>query len=253
MKNVLLALILATLFSACRSDEVIIDPQLLKTFDSLCKLPATPQNNDYDPGLRIQIIDDKISLHLFKDREYECLYLDSEGKFIELFLDNEETRSDRSINDLNDIIAQRIINDFINRINQTIAVDNKIKRVNKLLAQDFIDPERINSLKKCRDSLCSLSSGIVEYFGAVMIINDVTNTVNIKIGDYYVDMGWDFTRIDHFRKMRNHENEYLLGVDYYARKSDYGSVWKMTESDLKFFESEAVLIKNLIKTAWKTN
>jgi len=256
-KLIFTASILALIFCACNSypDKVVIEPQLLKTFDSLSHSPLTEQNVTYD---RHQIsvatgdddpdIIDEIILFQLGDEKNRDLHLSPEGKFLRLRLYDEEIKKSRTIYDPDDEVAQKIIKDFIGIMNQAIAVDNKIKKVNKILAQDFLSQKDIFSLMVCRENIRSSPYSSRKYSDLEIILGDeLDSAVNLKIADYWIEFTDNLTEINYFRKTNNDLTEYWLGHDYYIRGDKKGSVWEMEDEDLKFFENEISALKTKIR------
>ena len=249
------ASVLALIFCACNSypDKVVIDPQLLKTFDSLVHSPLTEQNYTYDRRqLFIIPPDDDGEIILFSPRigevKYKDLILDSEGKFLRLRLHDEEIGESRTIYDPDNEIVQKVIKDFIKIMNQTIAVDNKIKKVNKILAQDFLSQKDIFSLMVCRENIRSSPYSSGKYSNLKIILDDeLDGAVNLNIDDYWIAFTGNLAEINYFEKTSNDLIEYWLGADYYIRGDKKGSVWEMGDDDLKFFENEISALKTKIR------
>ena len=175
MKNLILSLcILVILLSSCRnhSHQVAINPELIKKYDSIVGNPDKKKHIRYDSNLWISYGEKGIRLSFENDKRSKNLWLYNNGEFITIYLVDDEMGF-KGIEDANDQVAKKIIGEFIEIMQKELEISENLKRIDKILKQDFLNQDQISTLKAnifCRENLHSTNFFSKTYFVSSLLI-----------------------------------------------------------------------------------
>jgi hypothetical protein len=250
MKNlkIIFAICIAILLFGCDNHSnkvnVAINLESIKKFDSICK-----QNYTYTIGLDVHIDSNEIVLCQINDGKVKTLYLNGDGSFYgHVYLSDEEIGVNR-INDYDDKVAQKVFNDFKKIIEQTIAIDKRMKRVDKILCQDFLNKDQISTLKAnlfCRKNLRPTNFFEETYFGISVIIDERADQGAFKYNNNVILMDHTLTSDLCFYKDFDSEKECCISSSLCKKDGKEFQTCSISESDLEFFEKEVKIFKNMI-------
>lgn len=243
------AIYMVILFFGCsnHSKKIVINLELIKKFDSISE-----KSHPYNIDLSILMDNDFISLYRLDGEKIKTLYLNNDGSFDQISLYDKEFGK-KVIKDIDDEIAKNIINDFKKIIEQTIIFDKRIKRVDKILCQDFLNKDLISTLETnlfCHKNLYSTNFFSKEYYGMHVAIDE---SINLAKFEYYYNnnsyvMMMDHTLTNNVRFFKNFgsKKECFICSTLFEKDGQEAGTHLISESDLQFFEKEVTFFKNII-------
>jgi len=233
-------------------NNIGINLELIQKFDSIVGFYGERLDYRYPPNLSIVRTDYTIFLIKQENSRTKELYLDSNGFFLELIITDDENEMEmKIIDDPNNQLVQKTIRDFIKEIQVSLFVASKIKRVDKMLSQDFLDKKQLLALKADLFKKENLYMGMFysKDYSGIRVLADAQDdlgsqsSITFDCCTIYLDAFLSKTFM--FEK----HNGSSISRDCYSldvEKYNYNGIYEISEDDLISFEESFNSFKEII-------